>query len=858
MFRTAILSAWLLAVVLPYPVDGFAQQAPPHVDQHGDALPPGAITRLGTLRWRHDPGPLRLAYDTKGKKLAGLSQRGNIRVWEAPSGKELCRIATTASAHFQGYVNCTYPMAFSPDGKLLAWVAKNDTIWACEADTGKGEHQLVAHEGLCCFAFSPKGDRLASSGRDGVIRLWDVATRKEVSRLATAKPDAAVWSLAFSPDGKTLAAGCWSGTVRLWDTGSGKLLHEITVVDWIFAISAVAFAPDGKVLAASGAGGDIHLISLATGKQVRMIKGRQMRNQSGFDCLSFSPDGKLIASSRADWCGFYADEVATGKEVFRQDIAHSRHVSCLVFSPDSKTLSSSGTDQMIRHWDAKTGKAVPQLAGYTAPLDVSYLRNGKLVVRESYYTHVADPSTGKDLAIIQGRVECLSPDGKTAAVTSNNTGKTQLHDLSHSKKHLDIDLPLHKRWKGGEWLSSIALSPNNKTLAVAQVNGDGYFQPFKYRVLLLDTVTGKEIGWLQEKEGNPHALCYSADGKVLICVAANDGRRTGPGPTHVHAWDVATKKSLFSATEDGIGGMGVSDSAVALSPNGKLLACGTTIRIMVDGAVKFAVPKDTTFDVFFFDDRMVAGGILCAAFSSDGRLLAQGNGDGSIAIWELSTGKNVLAFHACDAPIISVAFAPIGFELTCGMGDTTGLVWDVVAKSLGSRPSKEPELADLKKLWEDLASADAALAFKTSCAFIAAPKVAVPFLKDHVHPINRTDPRQIADLVADLGSSQFKKRERANSELHKVGREAETAMRLALQGNPELEVHLRITKLLAKMQQQPLTLSEIRLLRAFSVLEWIGTAEAAQALTALCQRDFPWQFNVEIQAAVARMAIPRD
>ena len=40
-----------------------------------------------------------------------------------------------------------------------------------------------------------------------------------------------VWSVAFSPDGKQILSGSWDGTIKLWDIASGrehsKILHEL-------------------------------------------------------------------------------------------------------------------------------------------------------------------------------------------------------------------------------------------------------------------------------------------------------------------------------------------------------------------------------------------------------------------------------------------------------------------------------------------------------------------------------------------------------------------------------------------------------------------------------------------------------
>jgi WD40 repeat protein len=486
------------------------------------------------------------------------------------------------------------------------------------------------------LTYSPDASLIATGSSDNTIRLWNAVTYQQVGQPLEGHLD---WvnSVAFSPDGQTLVSGGRDGKVILWDVASSEMIDE-PFLEHTSEVRSVAFAPDGQTVASGGVDQTIIIWDIETGGSITTLgpdnpdtTEEQEGHASAVYSVVFSPDGTILASGSGDntillW------NVNTGELVVDPLIGHESWIMSLAFSPDGRILASGSADEHIHFWSPTSGESFGTFTGHR-----DYVRS--LVFNQEEILLDQTPYQAGSLLL-----------------SASDDGYVLLWDLAQGRA-IDIfaSVPNAAIWAAdfGPDETTIIAGGASDTLTVWNIDSS----PVLGSTLIDHTEQILSIDF------HPTEPLFATAGGLDSDYA-------------IRIWNPDTE-TLVATLE----GHGAPVSSVVFNPQmtTQLISADLERMILVWDAETSAIVHSIEFtdSVFSLD------------FSSDGQLLAIGNNDGTVGIWDVSGDPQdwQLTGHTMTGHtdrVTDVVFSPDGALVASGSRDKTIRLWDVATlESLG-------------------------------------------------------------------------------------------------------------------------------------------------------------------------------
>jgi len=629
-------------------------------------LPPGALARIGTVRFRTGNSVMTVRFSPDGRELVSMDHDAVV-FWDPRTGKELRRRKSTP-AFYRGH--------YSPDGKKLWMQTFEDamSVWDLTAPPDRGPVPLPFRGPHTRFIQPfPDGKLLATGNKDS-IRIWDIATTKVVREL---NHEEEVDRVALSADGTRLASH-GRGPVYLWDVQAGKLVssfppNPVKDDSGRFrnedSVTGFALSADGKRVATSfyGKNGPLRIWDVTRGKEIHNVAGSDYSMRA----MQFSPDGLVLAVASQNSLRMW--DVTTGKVQWQIPVLGNQPFD-ITFSPDGTTLAV-GLVFMIRLWDVATGRELCPIPEHRAGVGFVWLSpDGRTVITAGQATggvpgsgnpgpdapslRYWDATSGRQLVGQEQHLlplADLSADGKVLA----SWGKDKKVEIVEAIAGKPISQVPYE-----DEVTICELSPDGRVLLLGnRIENKGVsINDRDIKLQLWDVHTGKALGKLEGHKGMLWGGgSFSADGKQLATLGFQDKT--------VRVWDVASRREVyqFQPGEQWVW-------RVVFSPDGRTLTgAGLSLPIR---RWDMATGKELTPLTNKVLEEKHESGVHAVAYLPDGKTLITTDNFGKVFLWDVATGNLRREWQAHKFRVSFLAVSANG-KILLTKGASAALVWDI-------------------------------------------------------------------------------------------------------------------------------------------------------------------------------------
>nr|XP_005905592.1 PREDICTED: apoptotic protease-activating factor 1 isoform X3 [Bos mutus] len=550
------------------------------------------------------------------------------------------------------HTDAVYHACFSEDGQRIASCGADKTLQVFKAETGEKLLEIKAHEDevLCC-AFSADDKFIATCSVDKKVKIWNSMTGELVRIYDEHSEQVNCCHFTNNSNHLLLATGSNDYFLKLWDLNQEECRN--TMFGHTNSVSHCRFSPDDQVLASCSADGTLKLWDVKSANERKSINVKQFFLNSEepqedleviVKCCSWSADGAKIMVAAKNKVFLWSMDSGLKVADCR---GHLSWVHCVMFSPDGSSFLTSSDDQTIRLWETK--KVCKNSATVLKQeIDVVFQENEVtvLAVDNIRRLQLINGNTGQIDYLTEAQVSCccLSPHLQYLAFGGED-GAIQILELLNNRI-------FQSRNGHKTTVRHIQFTADGKTLISS--SDDSAVQIWNWQsedpfFLQAHQETVKDFRLLK----NSRLLSWSFDGTVKV-------------------WNIITRRieKDFVCHQDTVLSCDISSDATKFSST----SADKTAKIW-------------SFELLspLHELRGHKGCVRCSSFSVNNSLLATGDDNGEIRIWNVSNGE---LLHLCAPISVEEGAATHGGWVTdlCFSPDTKMLVsaggylkwWNVV------------------------------------------------------------------------------------------------------------------------------------------------------------------------------------
>lgn len=268
---------------------------------------------------------------------------------------------------------------------------------------GAGVHVSVFCSSLpfLCFLLvfrNATNPRLASSSKDGTVRVWSTALRKTLFTLGghAASVNVVRWGGSGGPKGALYTASS-DRTVKVWDAEVGKQLFSLNQhAHWVttltlntdFVTRTGPFDHTGRKPSSDEEGKKKLLDPFSVRSNTQKKNTAQKLAKDRIDALLRTTPELLISGSDDHtlflWSPFAPSPTRPAHKPITRLTGHQRQVFHVAFAPDGRLAASCSWDGSVRVWEGRTGRFVATLRGHVGPVyRLAWSADGRMLVSAS-------------------------------------------------------------------------------------------------------------------------------------------------------------------------------------------------------------------------------------------------------------------------------------------------------------------------------------------------------------------------------------------------------------------------------------------------------------------------------------------